>query len=635
MFHFPVRALLAAVCVSVAIGSAASAAPPSDRLMPASTMGYVSIPRVQALIDSFKATQLGRLLEDPVMKPFSDDIRRQIKEKWLKSHSKLGLSIEDMEGIATGEVSLAIVDVPNAKASLVVLADVKGQEQQAQELLEKIYAELQQQGAKRGSRTVDGAKLTILETPPKGDQKEPTRAVYFLKDGMFCASDREAVAGEIVKRLSGAGGKSLATVEAYQQVIERCQSDKTIQDEPQVRWFIDPVGLADAMRTWQSQRRKGGADYLEVAKKQGFRAIKGMGGFVNFSAGSYGVLHRTAVFAPPPYELAMRMLVFPNGGEFQPQDWVTSDLATYTSVRCDLMNAFDRFDTLFDEIYGQEGVWQDTLDSVKADPNGPQIDIRNDLVQHLGERATIITDYTLPITPISQRKLVAIEAKNEKALAAAVEASMKGDPRVKERRIGKHVVWELLAEEEPELELDIEGAEAPKKRGARGGQQGPVPNSAVTVARGHLFVSSHLALLEKVLAPKADAPLMADLADFRRVQTELDRLGAKEICALGFAKTEQQHRATYELFRAGQLPEADTFFAKFLNLLLGEEKEGVTRKPRLEGNKLPDFNKVQHYLGPAGSFVTSEPNGWYVVGFTINEHAPLANSLSPTETTKK
>lgn len=635
MFYSPVRVLLAAVWVGVAFGSAVLAAPPCDRLLPASTMGYVSIPSVQALIDSFHETQLGRLLEDPVMKPFSDDIRRQVKEKWTQSHSKLGLSIEDVEGIATGELCLAVVAESDAKASLAVLADVTGQEQKAEQTLDKIYAELQQQGARRSSRQVGDTKLTVLETPARGEQKEANRAVYFLKDGLFGASDRELVAIEIVERLTGGKGKSLASREAYQQVIGRCQSDQTTQDEPHVRWFVDPMGFADAMRTWQDQRRMGGADYLEVAKKQGFRAIQGIGGFVNFSVGKYGVLHRTSAYAPAPYELAMRMMVFPNGGKFEPQKWVTSDLATYTSFRCDLLNAFDRFNTLFDEIYGQEGVWQDTLDSVKEDPNGPQIDLRNDLVKHLGQRATIVTDYTLPITPTSQRRLLALEAKNPEALADAVEASMRGDDRVKKRKIGEHTVWELLAEEEPELQLNVQGPGAFPNQPAKGGGGAAVPNQAVAVAFGHLFVSSHMALLEKILTTKTTQQPLAALSDYQRVQAELQRLGAKELCAQGFAKTEQQHRATYELFRQGRLPEADTFFAKFLNLLLGEEKEGVTRKPRLDGDKLPDFNKVQHYLGPAGSFVTSEPNGWYVVGFTINEQTPLANSLTPVKTTKK
>jgi len=632
---------LAAVWVGLALAVAtAQAAPPSDSLLPAATKGYVSIPQVQALVDSFRQTQLGRLLDDPLMKPFGDDIRRQIKQKWSQSHSKLGLSLEDLEGIAAGELSLAVVAVPRGRAALAVLVDVSGKEDEAQATLAKVEGELKKQGAKSTLQTVGGVKLTVLESPPKGEQKEPNRAVYFLHDGLLGASDHLAVASEIAKRVTGGKADTLAGVEAYKAVLERCESDKATDAEPHVRWFIDPIGLAEAMRTWQDRRHRGDTDYLKVVKSQGFEALKGIGGLVNFSVGNYGVLHRTAAFAPPPYELAMRMMVFPNGGDFKPQPWVSNELATYASFRCDLLNAFDRFDTLFDEVYGEPGVWQDTLDSIKNDPNGNRIDLRQDLVAHLGQRVTIVTDYKLPITPNSQRSLIAIEAKDEKALARAVEDTMKNDPRVKQRKLGEQVVWEILAEDEPTLELDVQDADASGKEpdaDAKGGAAAPTgtPNSAVTVAKGHLFVSSHIELLEKVLADLDPEQQLAEGEGYRLVEAEFSKLGARQTCAQGFAKTDEQYRATYELFREGRLPESDTFFAKFLNLLLGEEKEGVTRKPRLEGGKLPPFEEIRRYLGPAGSFVTAEPNGWYVIGFTLGHQTPLPNALGPGETTKK
>lgn len=657
MLHSPLRMLLAAVCFvflaegSVLSGRAVQAAPPSDVLFPAETKGYVSIPDVQALADRFKETQLGRLLEDPAMKPFSDDIRRQLKQKWTQSHAKLGLSLEDLEGIATGEMSLALISVPNGRASLAVLVDVSGKEQEARATLAKVEGELQKQGAKRLEKSASGVDLTVLETPPKGEQTEPNRAVYFLKDGLLGASDSLAVASEIARRLSGGKsprGKSdsLADLEAYRAVVERCQSDKTEADGPHVRWFIDPIGFAEAMRTWEMRQRRGETDYLKVVKNQGFQALKGVGGLVSFSVGPYGVLHRTAAYAPQPYELAMRMMVFPNGGDFKPQPWVSSDLTTYASFRCDLLNAFDRFDTLFDEVYGEPGVWQDTLESIKEDPNGAHPDIRNDLVLNLGQRVTIVTDYKLPITPTSQRRLIAIEATNPQALIKGIQKTMSGDPRVKERKIGEHVVWEILPEDEVNYELDVQDAGAVEKQ--EGGENktpaetaenpGPkpqTPNSAVTVAKGHLFVASHIELLEKVLADNGAEEQLAEWGDYRLIEAEFGRLGAAETCAQGFSKTDEQYRATYELFREGKLPEADTFFAKFLNLLLAEEKEGVTRKPRLDGSKLPPFEKIRHFLGPAGSFVTSEPNGWYVIGFTLGGQAPLAGGLSPTKTTKQ
>lgn len=628
--------LLAAVFFFSAV-TPALAVPPSDTLLPDTTKGYVSVPDVDALIERWDQTPLGKLLNDAAMKPFTDDLRRQLKEKWSKSHARLGIAVADLRGLSTGEVAAAIVMPKEGRASLVVLADVSGKEKEAAATLAQLAANLKAQGAKASRQKLHGVEMSIFETTPKDHRDHPFTTVHYIKHGLFVASDSLSVAGDVAGRLDAPQQHTLAGVAAYKTVMDRCgKADAELT--PDVRWYLEPVGLAEALRTWETNRRKGGTDYLRVAKNQGFGAVKSFGGFANLALGKYGILHRTFVYAPPPYELAMRMAAFPNGGTFTPQDWVARDVANYFSFQVDILNAFDRFDTLFDEIYGEKGVWKDTLEGIEDDPNGPQINLRDDIVQHLGQRATVIADYELPITPTSQRKLLAVEAKNPDALAVAIEKSMTGDDRVRKLEIEGHDVWEIIPEDEsmPALEID-DAADGGKKAPADESDEGRVrqvslSNSAVTVAKGHLMVSSHIDLLRKVLAGVPQSKQLAADRDYEKVQAEASKLGAGNDCAQGFARTDEQYRVMYELFKQGRLPEADTFLAHFINFLMGEEKEGVTRKARLDGSKLPDYKLVQHYLGPGGSFSTSEEEGWFVVGFTVSDGAQLANEARAAKT---
>lgn len=629
--------MLAACGVLLAAQTTALAVPPSDTLLPVTTTGYVSIPKVDSLLDAWRQTQIGRLLDDPLMQPFAEDLQRQLKEKWSRSHARLGLSIEDLEQLAGGELALAVIKpADEERAALAVLADVTGKEQQAEAILAKLAANLEKQGAKRSSAVHHGVKLTIYESPPRRGQSQPLHAAYFIHEGLFVASDQAPVASDIAGRLAKPKKDTLASVSAYQAVMERCKKGQP-RIEPQVRWFIDPIGLAESFRSWQEHRRKGTTEYVKIAKNQGFGAIRGIGGLANLSDDQYDMLHRTYVYAPPPYELAMRMMVFPNGGEFAPEPWVPRNISSYMSFQCDIVNAFDRFDTLFDEIYGDEGVWQDTLEGIKADSG---IDIRRHLIVHLGQRVNVITDYETPITPTSQRRLAAIEAKNPKALAEAIERSMRDDERAKLRKVGEYDVWEVLPEEMDSLELEIQeadSAEEPREESEEvaGGQRMMTTSSAMTVAKGYLLVSSHVALLEKVLENIGPGDQLAGDGDFHRVIAEFQQLGAKETSAQGFARSDEQYRVTYELFRQGRLPEADTFLGHFLNFLLGEEKEGMTRKPRLDGSKLPEYQQVRKFFGPAGSFATSETNGWYLVGFMLGSQKPIAVKADDRQTTKK
>ena len=41
----------------------------------------------------------------------------------------------------------------------------------------------------------------------------------------------------------------------------------------------------------------------------------------------------------------------------------------------------------------------------------------------------------------------------------------------------------------------------------------------------------------------------------------------------------------------------------------------------MDGSKLPDYEMVRHYLNPAGMQITSEKDGWFLKGFTLNMEA--------------
>ena len=74
----------------------------------------------------------------------------------------------------------------------------------------------------------------------------------------------------------------------------------------------------------------------------------------------------------------MRMMKFPNRKGMAPHKWVPRKLATYRTFNCDLSNAFENFDTLFDAIAGYEEAFDGVLEGLERDPYGPQVDVRKD-----------------------------------------------------------------------------------------------------------------------------------------------------------------------------------------------------------------------------------------------------------------
>lgn len=660
---------LASVIVATGIGvERARAGHSSEALLPDTTQGFVAISNVDYLNDQWNKTQLGHLMADPAMKPFAKDIRRQFEQRWASIYDRLGLTLEDMREVPGGDTAIALIAPEPGKAALAIVIDVTGKLSQASAVLEKVTATQLQRGAKRNSLKIEGCPDAVIQfdLPELEDEKEAGRsalpgakdadveksakkaasedpgatvnrqAFYCLTNNLLIVSDNLEVTKGILGRALGGKAGSLAEYKPFQTVMERCRADYG-KNVPQIRWFIHPLGYAEAARaaTPEGQRRKG-KSILEVMRNQGVGGIKGVGGFADFSAENFDLIHRTAIYAPPPYEKSMKMLVLLNQTDFLPESWVPRDIATYTTFYFDIQNAFDHFGSLFDELFGQgeEGVWEETKMSLKQDPNGPQIDLREDLIRHLGHRVSMATDYQLPITTSSERLLFAIEVKNAKAVAKAVEKLLKGDKTVKRREVKGNVIWEIVGDETPEPmapEITFGGAPAvtpahPPRRKLLGDDEEDeeerkplLPHAAVTVWQDRLLIASHIDFLLKVIAP-ADAPSpLRDEFDYRTVSEEIGKLDPREKCFRFFSRTDEEYRPTYELVRQNKMPESESMFARLLNALFGEGKKGATRAQRIDGSQLPEYEAVRQYLDPAALQITSEPEGWFLKGFTLGQ----------------
>ena len=57
------------------------AGPPSDVILPRTTVGYISIAQPAEFEDRWNETQFGQLLDDELMQPFVQDLRKQIQDK--------------------------------------------------------------------------------------------------------------------------------------------------------------------------------------------------------------------------------------------------------------------------------------------------------------------------------------------------------------------------------------------------------------------------------------------------------------------------------------------------------------------------------------------------------------------------
>jgi hypothetical protein len=627
----PVRAGVSAAIAFLWFASSCLAARPAEAIVPASTKAFVVTANLSQLLANWDKTEFGHLYQDSAMKPFREDVERQLTAKGLDLQQRIGLSLQELDGLATGEVAAAIIPTPQGHGTLALLADVSGHVPQTRARLDKMGATFARRGGTRGEQVVAGVNLTMFNLPAEGKNKMP-QVAYCLRENLLIVADNIGTAATLLRRLAEPAQGGLDTLEAYRAIVARVAKGNPFKSD--LAWYIDPIGLLEVLEVVSPHPADAGPDPLKIAKSEGFSAIRGAGGVLSLAIGPYGALHRTSIYAPPPYERAMRMAAFKNGQNFTPQNWVPAKLATYTSFNWDIMTAFDSFGSLFDAMFGEgeQGVWDDVIESLRDDPNGPQIDLRNDLVAHLGGRATILTDVETPITPHSQRRIFAAEVKDPAALAVAIEKSMRNDPGVKQRKFKEYKIFEILPEDE-DADAASEGNKRPLGRAGGAGGGRLMPNSAVTVAHGTLFVSTHVSFLEKILAPPTDT--LANAKSYREVADHLQKLGGAQACMQGYSDNAEKWLLAYELFRAGKLPESDLTVATLLNrLFITDTAEDEIRKQQIDGSKLPDYSVVRHYLGTGGVFANTEADGWFVIGFSLRKsqlQRPAAAQAAATE----
>ena len=650
-----VTALVAGLAVGWLFPACSDAAsfPPSERLLPASTRVWVSVPDPQALRKRFERSSLGSLVYDPLMSTFLDGLRQQGRTSADPLRGTLEITLEELEKIGGGEIALGVIEQADGRLATVTLVDTSGREDQVKPIVDAVCERVAAKGGKplaaaqpikafsvpiadAGGAAANGAAAPA-SAAPRQFAIAVAPAALVIGDRLDAVTELAASLG---KNAAAGGGRaeSLASVPAYAAVARRCSAGVPATAAT-VRWFVDPLAyLAADRRTYPPKKNKKGPDYVAILRRQGFDAVTGAGGCLFFGEGNVDLRHNTLIHAPAQngvaadgpdrFQKAARMLCFPNVADLAPAPWVPGGAASWLSFQWNLADAFDAMQPLVDDVVGEEGVFDDVIASLEEDPDGPQIDVRGGLIKHLGNRCVVASDHEAPIGPDCERMLIAIETSNPEAVAAVIAKGMASEGDVRTVKVGEHVIWETVKPVAAKATAGALGADdADDAAGSRRSRQrerqendSVWPNLSVAVAHGHIFLASHRDFLEQVLSnPRTSA--IAEEGGYQDVAAELKKLLGGERALCSFSRTEKMIRPAYELLRAGRLPESKSLAGTLLTRLLdGERQQGgrpqdpPRRKQKVDGSSLPEFEQISRYFGVNGMSMQSTPEGWYLVG---------------------
>ena len=652
----PYIRLIPALVIALSL-CAHAAAPPAEHIFPDSTKGFFAIKSLEEFAEQWEKTQFGQLMNDPLMNNFKKEVRTKLTEEM---QNIFGLTLDGISSLPSGELALGMVAVPSQIPGYVLTMDIAGKRPETDKYLADLTQKLVAAGVKKSTETYKGQQVTVLTFPPP-EAPQPLRGVrvpitiepverkayYMFWQDILIASDQLPLIQLIADRLAGQSTtKALAQVAAYQMVIKRCVSDMPAGASPILHWYVEPLDYGESVRIVLQNRNPSARNpqnqfsIFSTLKQQGFDAIRGIGGVVSMKAEEQETVYRTFIHTQTPYRLAMRMLDFPNNTQFTPPAWMPKDLARCTMFNVNPLAIFDNFGVLFDELVmpGEEGLWQSILNDLRDDPHGPQIDVREELVAHLGNRIMGMSRYEKPITVKSESLVVAVELKpgRESALYAGIEKLFGKDNEMQAVEYKSYKIWHRKPMEEAWIQT-IEGipplfgfedtgivqVAAQAAQPAENEDRPPMfPEGGVAVGKGCLFVSTNIEYL-KVILDRLDGAVESSIfgeseyQSVNKIFAGIMGLTNKPHFFQFFARTHETLRPTYEMIRLDQMAKSQAILAKLLNEFLSPEEETGVRRQIIDGSTLPEFDKVQHYFGTVGIYGASEADGYFIKGFTV------------------
>jgi hypothetical protein len=612
---------------------------PTASLLPATTKGYLSIRDFEEFRSKWNQTRFGAMAQDPLLKSFVEDLQEQVKNRLDEAGVRIGLTIDQLISVCGGEVCIGTIEPADAaqKHAVALIVDVRGKEQELEQLLKDLDTNMKQREATKSEVTRGTIKMSVYKVPLHRGPRTSFQAVVFVHGGQLIATDHMEVADHLADRCNGKTVPTLADdVAAFQVTLDRCAKQADTATEPDVVGFFEPLGYARVSREALGTRRTRRTDMIKALEKQGFDALQGIGGTVRLKQGDNDAEFRAFVYAPAvpaaekdKYLLAARVLRFAGKGDLTPQPWIPANVSSYSSALWDLTGAFDYIGTLVDEVAGQEGFWGDFQDSLREDPSGPMIDLKRDIINHLGDRVTVFSDVVMPIAPESERILVAISLANPAAMEKSINRMMKNDPATEKHEFEGRIIWEIVPEEEDDFGVSFTegdfvsiGDDDALEDEDQANAEPFLASAAISVVDGHLMISSHVDYIMDIIQRKKDAPALGTEEDLQTIEKSLQALGASETDTLrSFLRLGEISRVSYELLREGKMPESQGLFGQALNRFFASEKKGEKRQQRIKGDKLPPFDKIEKYFGPAGIYVRTEEDGWYMAGLVAGDPA--------------
>ncbi len=533
-----------------------------EKLLPKDTLVFFTISDVPELKEKFDKSSMGQIIHDPKMKPFMDDVQKKIDEASTELENEIGVSIRDLMELPKGELSIAILEKPARKMSVVMMFEYGDNQATIDKLLKKMDESLDKEEAEHSTEEIGDVTLHVytLKTP---EPDNPFKTIVYFTDASYLvvSSEVEAIK-EVLERWEGDSDDTLAQNEQFKYIQNQCKIES---GEPLVKWYVNPIGLVQSGITMaQASIPQAGmvGAFLPMFGVDGF---KGWGGTADFDEGDFEGVANSFVYVEKTTGL-MGVFQFP-AAQLAPPKWVPAEIGSYVVANWNILGAYTSIETLIDSFQGR-GATAKALDSVAE--QGPMIHPKKDLIDHLDGKIHMLQsapkDGDLDDGPPVPKILVGFglkdAAKMKKTLAAAAKTP---NSNMQTREFNGDTIYEMGTPNENQ-------------------------SISIAVTEGQLIMTNDTLLLESTMRGRSERTALVDSADYKKIA----KFFPAKTSMLTFQRSDVQLKALYNM-----LKNAD-------NALDG-----------LDVSKLPPFEEISKYLQTSGGYTVPDKKGAKSVTYSL------------------
>jgi hypothetical protein len=572
---------LTAVLLTAAAGqSTAQERVLSDQILPGETFLYFSMPSVQRFKGAFQNSPTGHLLADPAMDDIKEELHNafsgQLHEGFAQVQDAIGLSVEELLDIPTGEVTFAICSA-GARANTmgaVLILDYGDHQSDVQRLLDQAVAALgNAPNLESADAEYDGTELTMFNIDADIAKQTPLAKEFgwFQKDERLVVSNSRDVLEMIIDSWAGDSDDTLQQNDVYSYIMQKCQ---TSERSSLMTTYFDPIGLfTKVIHTGSAGEAGMGAGFaLGMLPTFGVDQLKAMGSAVQMDVDSFDAVSRTFIYCEQPPRGAMQIFQL-DQVETSPPKWVKEGASLYLSAKWKIDQAYTAVETLFDMFQGN-GAFSRIVD--QAAETGPQVHIKQDFIDQLDGSLQMVSAPGQSGEGYSgDEMLFAMGVRDESRISDLLVkfTSMPGAP-FDSREFQGVTVYEI---ENP----------------------GTGQTVSVTVANGQLLIGIGETLFAQALRNDNDIRPLADSDDYRRIAEHIP----SGSLAVTYTNPASQYRSMYEMLRSG---EAVDSFPGLDDVLT-----------QIDFGRLPPFEVIEKYMAPAGGFWIGDENGVLMEQFSL------------------